>query len=366
MDFSTFQDNVNPPEVTRVLPSMEEMCTSPVPKNLPTQIPHNNNFTYDCPSPNDIFVHQSTPYVPPARSMPPIIHTPMILITLSKFSGYANEDGEKFISDFTAAMTLQGITADVSRVSAFSLYLSGPAFLWFESLPPSHKSSWSLLVNAFQDKYVSFSPNTRGSLIAEMEAFNNLKLGRSTVEDFYFNILKLGKKLRKSQLDLMTKFIDGLPHQLQFFVRAGRPTNIDDALQSARVGESVGYGTSNSTSPHNTDISHCNTASAPTRALQDQINNLATQVMSSTEMLKQPSHTQTQHHYSADNRDTCFKCHSPGHRQNACKWNGANVSLPGTKCQLCSQFGHVAADCALHSPSRGPVNDRGSGANGRE
>ena len=141
MDFSTFQDNVNPPEVTRVLPSMEELCTSPVPKNLPTQIPHSNNFTYDCPSPNDIFVHQSTPYVPPARPMPPIIHTPMIPITLSKFSGYANEDGEKFISDFTAAMTLQGILADVSRVSAFSLYLSGPAFLWFETLPPSHKSS---------------------------------------------------------------------------------------------------------------------------------------------------------------------------------------------------------------------------------
>ena len=44
MDFSTFQDNVNPPEVTRVLPSMEELCTSPVPKNLPTQIPHSNNL----------------------------------------------------------------------------------------------------------------------------------------------------------------------------------------------------------------------------------------------------------------------------------------------------------------------------------
>ena len=70
-------------------------------------------------------------------------------------------------------------------------------------------------MNAFQDKYFSFSPNTRGSLIAEIKAFINLKLGRSTVEDFFFNILKLGKKLRKSQLDLMTKFIDGLPHQLQ-------------------------------------------------------------------------------------------------------------------------------------------------------
>lgn len=59
-------------------------------------------LTYESPYPNDIFVHQSTPYVPTARLMPNIINTPMI--TMSPFSGYTNEDGEKFTSDFTAAI----------------------------------------------------------------------------------------------------------------------------------------------------------------------------------------------------------------------------------------------------------------------
>lgn len=157
-----------------------------------------------------------------------------------------------------------------------------------------------------------------------MEAFNKQKLGRLTVGDFYFDISKLSKKLKKSQLDLITKCIDGLPHRLQFFVRAGRSTNIDDALLSARVGESVGYGTGNGANNHTTETSlphSCNAASVPARDLQDHINNLAAQVMSLTVMLKQSTSTPIQHRSGADNRESCicFKCQGPGHRRNVCK-----------------------------------------------
>ena len=40
----------------------------------------------------------------------------------------------------------------------------------------------------------------------------------------------------------------------------------------------------------------------------------------------------------------------------------SNIRLTVMEFQLFSQFGHVAADNALHSPSRGPANDRGSDA----
>ena len=342
---------------------------TPMVHDIPRRISHEY-------PPDATFMIQSTPYVPPVNTyvppvsacvppvttVPPVIQTPMIPITLPKFTGYAHDDGEKFISDFTAAMTLQGITSDVPKISALSLYLSGPAFLWFETLPPSFKTSWPLLLGAFRDKYVSFNLSTNGSLIAEMEAFNTLKLGKSTVEDFYFNILKLGKKLKKSQLDLMTKFIDGLPDQLKFFVRAGRPTNIDDALQSARIGESVGYGTSHRVSDH-AEVSHqiqCNASYRPAHDLQGQVDSLAAQVMSLTSMLRQAD-SPSQSCGGADNRDVCFKCQGPGHRRNVCKWNGSKSSQPATQCQLCEQFGHLATDCVLHSP----VNEKGSGANGR-
>ena len=40
---------------------------------------------------------------------------------------------------------------------------------------------------------------------------------------------------------MTNKFIAGLPPQLAFFVRAGRVSSIQDALQSAKIGQAHGY-----------------------------------------------------------------------------------------------------------------------------
>lgn len=114
----------------------------------------------------------------------------------------------------------------------------------------------------------------------------------------------------------------------------------------------MGYGTGNGAKNHNTDTSlphSCNAVYVPARDLQDQINNLAAQVMPLTDMLKRSTSTPIQHHSGADNIDICFKWQGPGHRRNMCKWNGSKASQPATQCQLCMQFGHVASDSTLHS-----------------
>ena len=169
---ATYQDDTNPPEISRVLPSLDDLCNTPAPKShMFREDPL--HLTYDCP-PHPL-VHQSTPYVEPPRA--PVLHSaPIIPITLTKFSGFAHEDGEKFLSDFKAIMTLQGITQDHPKVSAFSLYLAGPAFLWFDTLPVVTKSSWHRIEAEFKLKYVSFTLHMNGSLIADTEAFNSLKL----------------------------------------------------------------------------------------------------------------------------------------------------------------------------------------------
>lgn len=221
---------------------------------------------------------------------------------------------------------------------------------------------------AFREKCVSFNTGMKGSLIADTEAFNNLKL-KTTVEDKYFHIMKLGKKLQKSSLYLLNNFIDELPTQLQFFVRAGRPANIDEALQSARVGKSVGYGGFASAS----GISGCNAVSIPAHnsTLQDQINDLALKMTSLTEMFKHPAQTPQQQFTGqqrsvVNNRHICFNCRGSGLCRKESKWTGATSSQPDAQCQLCSQFGHIASDCALHcSRTPLPVNQRGSGATGR-
>ena len=80
------------------------------------------------------------------------------------------------------------------------------------------------------------------SLIAESVAFDNLRLSQSqAIEDFHASVMDKGRKLRKSEADMLNKFISGLPSQLAFFVRAGRVESLRDALQSAKIGEAHGY-----------------------------------------------------------------------------------------------------------------------------
>ena len=80
------------------------------------------------------------------------------------------------------------------------------------------------------------------SLIAESVSFDNLCLGNSqAIEDFHASVMDKGRKLRKSEADMLNKFISGLPSQLAFFVRAGRVESLRDALQSAKIGEAHGY-----------------------------------------------------------------------------------------------------------------------------
>ena len=54
-------------------------------------------------------------------------------------------------------------------------------------------------------------------------------------------VLEKGTHLGKSDRDMSNKFINGLPSQLAFFVRASCIHNFRDALHSAKIGEAHGY-----------------------------------------------------------------------------------------------------------------------------
>ena len=143
-------------------------------------------------------------------------------------------------------MQLQGIDGthisdSAKLLASFSLHLKGPAFMWVHNLTtdPYHLS-WTALAEKFQEHFVSMNLQTNSSIYAESVAFDNLSLGTKTLDKFHCIVVQKGKKLHKTNLDTMSKFIDGLPKSLQYFVRAGRPNWID-ALQSAKMGKAVGY-----------------------------------------------------------------------------------------------------------------------------
>ena len=79
-------------------------------------------------------------------------------------------------------------------------------------------------------------------ILVETEQFSNLKLlPHQQLEDYYSQVLKKGRKLSKSDQEQLLMFIQGLPAQLAFFVRAGNPSDITSAMTAAKMGEAYGY-----------------------------------------------------------------------------------------------------------------------------
>ena len=54
-------------------------------------------------------------------------------------------------------------------------------------------------------------------------------------------VIDKGRKIRKSDADMLNKFISGLSLQLAFFVGEGRVNCLREALQSAKVGKAHWY-----------------------------------------------------------------------------------------------------------------------------
>ena len=53
--------------------------------------------------------------------------------------------------------------------------------------------------------------------------------------------MESGKRLGKTDFDILHAFIAGLPERLAFFVRASKPGRHENALEMARSGEAYGY-----------------------------------------------------------------------------------------------------------------------------
>ena len=138
---------------------------------------------------------------------------------IRKFSGYMHEGGPKFLQEFESYLTLSGIDNEQRVIAAFHLHLKGPALTWFHTLPS--RDSWSYIKEAFNTEYGNNVNDPR--LISEAAAFDNLTLNTGqAIEEFHAIVLEKGTCLKKSDRDISNKFINGLPGQLAFFVRAGR------------------------------------------------------------------------------------------------------------------------------------------------
>ena len=157
------------------------------------------------------------------------------------------EDAAQFLADFTAYATLHKLNGNdedskARKIAAFQLHLTGPCLVWFNNLSTTDRSTWANIETAFNSKYVNIDIENNPALHAESELLSKMKLApNQSIDEFHAMLLQKGKRLKKPERDILIRFIDGLPAQLAFFVRAGRPADLESALSSAKLGESFGY-----------------------------------------------------------------------------------------------------------------------------
>ena len=279
-------------------------------------------------------------------------------ISLRKFSGYPTEDPVRFLSDFNAYCKLSRINdTDGRRVAAFQLHLQGPANTRYSCLSEDDKADWDNLVAAFELNYcVENTP----VLLVETEQFSNLKLlPHQQLEDYYSQVLEKGRKLSKSDQEQLLKFIQGVPAQLAFFVRAGNPSDITSAMPAAKMGEAYGY--RSNLVPDGSNM--MTVAGAQTTEDISRMNSLEKTVQSLCSKLDS---LLSVHNSEPSDRDIrvnrtrlCFSCKGPGHIKRVCNWGQTRSANPTALCSICSQYGHSQIDCKQNQGNFRNPRERG-------
>lgn len=317
-------------------------------------------------------------------------------ISCQKFSGYPHENGERFLNEFNSYATLINVHYDSARkIAALHLHLNGPALTWFNNLDTESKQSWDELMTLFKARFVKLD---NPSMMMASEAFQTLTLlPGQPVEDYYCQVLEKGTLMGKPEFEIISKFLSGLPSELSFFVRAGAPKTLEEALSATKMGETCGYRKHNAGSP-----SLCAMTSPAQQSSQrneSEIQDLKNQVSKLTTMMETliqghqpqlPAHPQHSNPYPApmmatmipgqqhqlpahsnsyppmstgqhrqNQRDKahftpeCYACHGMGHLRRECNWIGEGESAPGCQCQLCFQYGHSVPFCRMYNGRSG-------------
>ncbi|OWF56159.1 hypothetical protein KP79_PYT00092 [Mizuhopecten yessoensis] len=245
-----------------------------------------------------------------------------------KFSGLSHENAVNFLTEFQSFVSLYSLDnpKDDKRVPLFCLLLQGPARTWFTTNDLSIKT-WSVVQHCFEEKYLDFSASGP-SLLLETNNFLAVKLSHhEPLEDSHARLVEKGRRIGKSDIELLSKFISSLADQLAFFVRAGNPGDSSTALSSAKMGEVYGYRTlTPSVAQLKTDTEHAQ--SHPPR------DTLSAKVDKLTDLVETLLHTNdTKDHPHGQDKTVCYKCGGLGHRQFHCLWTGQNASHPQTCCR---------------------------------
>ena len=187
------------------------------------------------------------------------------------------------------------------------------------------------------------------------EIFQNIRLSSGqAIEDFYCNLVEKAQILSKPEHEVLSKFINGLPDKMAFFVRAGNPTTLQAALTSSKMAEACGYRTEAiSTQAIKSETKAVTDSKTEIDDLKDQIKTLTSMVANITVKTndnQRPNYRRQDYRQASnypprqDSRE-CYGCRGQGHIHRDCNWTKTGPPNQSATCQLCSQQGHTAQFC---------------------
>lgn len=98
-------------------------------------------------------------------------------VSIQKFSGFSNENGKNFLSEFESFCVFQSLSDAKRKNAAFHLHLKGPALVWFNALDSDVKETWSSLKPArFRDSdHVDPNDLPTFSVSSDTDGFHKIK-----------------------------------------------------------------------------------------------------------------------------------------------------------------------------------------------
>ena len=154
---------------------------------------------------------------------------------------YSNEreDVCKFIDNYSQAGRLNGWDEE-KLVLGLSLFLKKHASLWFKTLSGSENLTFEVL----SQKLISHFESSVTLWQVRQKLEERRQLLGETVADYYYDILSFCSRLNLPKSEWLYCFVRGLRPEIRDHVILQQPTDVDSALNFARLKELVTLGRS--------------------------------------------------------------------------------------------------------------------------
>ena len=255
-----FQADQQPPQQQPVVPAAPQ---NPVPAN-----PINLQPDRDSDSESEMESGSSSTIYPP------------------NFKGTTAEDAETWLRHFKNYCAYKQYTDDKAK-ALFRVVLIDSAAVWYDSLDQAEQADWERLKTAFLHRYTT----PEFLKYKHANSLFNHKQESKTVDDYIAYMQKLASQINATDQILRFAVINGLRPDIKNHVTMKQPTNWQELVTAARVGEMCAPASATQTD---------NSVAVQIELMRDQLNQLAVEKRIAS--INGPSRSNSQSRSSSERR----------------------------------------------------------------